>query len=144
MSRSGYSNGGDDDEWSLIRWRGQVASATRGKRGQAMLRDLLAALEAMSQKRLIAHDLIANGEVCAIGSLGLARGVEMEGLDVENYRSIAQTFDVAAPLVQEIEWMNDEGTWQETPEQRWSRMRDWVASQIKAAPASPAPDSMPG
>lgn len=144
MSRSGYSE--DGDEWSLICWRGAVASATRGKRGQTMLRDLLEALNAMPNKRLIAHDLIADGEVCAIGSLGLARGVKMEGLDVEDYGGIARTFGVAAPLVQEIEWMNDEGSciWQETPEQRWIRMRGWVASQIKAAPASPSPDSVSG
>lgn len=132
MSRSGMSDDCDND-WYQIMWRGRVASATRGKRGQAMLRDLLAALDVMSQKRLIAHDLIADGQVCAIGSLGLARGVEMERLDVDDYESIAKTFGVAAPLVQEIEWMNDEaGIWKETPEQRWSRMRQWVESQIKS------------
>jgi hypothetical protein len=142
MSRSGYSDDYDyDGEWRQIMWRGRVASATRGKRGQAMLRDLLAALDVMPQKRLIAHDLVANGEVCAIGSLGLARGVEMEKLDVEDYGTIAKTFDVAAPLVQEIEWINDEGAtvFKETPEQRWGRMRDWVASQIKTAPSARVP-----
>lgn len=33
MSRSGYSE--DLDMWDLIRWRGAVKSALRGKRGQA-------------------------------------------------------------------------------------------------------------
>lgn len=42
MSRSGYSE--ELDQWDLIRWRGQVASAIRGKRGQAFLRAMLAAL----------------------------------------------------------------------------------------------------
>jgi hypothetical protein len=45
MSRSGYSD--DHSEWDLIRWRGAVASAIRGKRGQAFLRELLVALDAM-------------------------------------------------------------------------------------------------
>ncbi|MDB5848220.1 MAG: hypothetical protein JWP29_1972 [Rhodoferax sp.] len=134
MSRSGYSDD-CDSEWQLIMWRGRVASATRGKRGQAMLRELLVALDALPTKRLIAHELIADGDVCAIGSLGLARGVEMEKLDVEDYRAVARTFGVAEPLVREIEWVNDEAGWgNETPEARWSRMRDWIASQIKSAP----------
>lgn len=145
MSRSGYSDDGDCDQWQHIMWRGRVASATRGARGQAMLRDLLAALDAMPNKRLIAHELIAEGEVCAIGSLGLARGVEMEKLDVENFGQIADTFGVAAPLVQEIEWWNDEGgLYRETPEQRWTRMRAWVAKQIKGHSLPPAPLPAPG
>jgi hypothetical protein len=37
MSRSGYSD--DLENWSLIRWRGAVASAIRGRRGQAFLRE---------------------------------------------------------------------------------------------------------
>lgn len=72
MSRSGYSVDGDYSEWQQIMHRGRVASATRGKRGQAMLRDLLGALDAMPHKRLIAHDLIAAGKVCAISSLRAA------------------------------------------------------------------------
>lgn len=32
MSRCGYSD--DYDQWALIRWRGAVESAIRGKRGQ--------------------------------------------------------------------------------------------------------------
>jgi len=55
VSRSGYSD--DLDNWDLIKWRGQVASATRGKRGQKLLTDLLAALNAMSEHSLIAHEL---------------------------------------------------------------------------------------
>ena len=41
MSRSGYTDG--FEMWSVIRWRGAVASAIRGQRGQRLLRDLLAA-----------------------------------------------------------------------------------------------------
>ena len=56
MSRSDY-NSDNYSEWSLIRWRGAVASATRGKRGQSFLRDLLASLDAMPVKRLISDEL---------------------------------------------------------------------------------------
>lgn len=52
MSRSGYADWCDDN-WAMIRWRGAVASAVRGKRGQAFLRELATTLDAMPEKRLI-------------------------------------------------------------------------------------------
>ena len=60
MSRSGYVDG-DDDQWASIRYRGAVKSAIRGRRGQAFLREMLAALDAMPEKRLIAGDLVFDG-----------------------------------------------------------------------------------
>lgn len=58
MSRSGYIDDYDDDNGSLAMYRGQVASAMRGKRGQAFLRGLLSALDEMPEKRLIAGHLV--------------------------------------------------------------------------------------
>ena len=46
MSRSGYSD--DCDTWPLICWRGAVASALRGRRGQQFLIELRDALDAIS------------------------------------------------------------------------------------------------
>lgn len=140
MSRSGYSD--DLDQWDLIRWRGQVASAIRGKRGQAFLRDLAAALDAMPEKRLITHDLERpDGSVCALGCIGKARGISLPNVsdeyddDHETHRiELAASFDIAHQLVAEIEFENDEGTvFTETPEQRWVRMRAWVANQLGAS-----------
>lgn len=137
MSRSGYTED-CDDQWRHIMWRGTVASAIRGKRGQAFLREMAEALDAMPEKRLVPHVLVQAGEVCAIGSVGAKRGVAMEALDPENPQQIAGAFGVAAPLVQEIEWMNDEaGPHKETPEQRWQRMRAWVAQQLRKPAAEP-------
>lgn len=140
MSRSGYSDDFDFDNWSHIRWRGQVASATRGKRGQAFLRELVEALDAMPEKRLIANDLEHAGNVCAIGSVGFSRGVDMSALDPHDYDTIAGTFGIAHQLVQEIEWENDEaymGDWDSencrsnsTPEGRWEHMRAWAVSNL--------------
>ncbi|MDE2469410.1 MAG: hypothetical protein KGL35_11855 [Bradyrhizobium sp.] len=156
MSRSGYDNDGDYEPWSHIMWRGQVASAIRGKRGQSFLRELVAALDAMPEKRLIAHNLIvspadtygpppewqfyrdikADSEcgVCAIGAVGVKRGVNLYSLDPDNYNSIADAFGIAPQLVQEIECINDD-TWfgANTPEARWQRVRDWAAARIKDA-----------
>lgn len=131
MSRSGYSDDYDLENWDLIRWRGQVASAIRGKRGQAFLRELVAALDAMPEKRLIANELESFGNVCAIGSVGMQRGVDMTKLDPEDYDGIAATFGIAHQLVQEIEFMNDEAFYGETPEGRWKFMRDWAVRKLK-------------
>lgn len=46
MSRSGYTDEyGDGDPLALGRWRQAVKRSIEGKRGQAMLRELLEALE---------------------------------------------------------------------------------------------------
>ena len=129
MSRSGYSY--DLDSWALIRWRGAVASAVRGKRGQSLLTEMLAALDAMPEKKLITEELIQDGDVCALGALGLARGLDMAKVDPEQYDQVAALFGVAEPLVREIESINDDSYHGETPNGRWTRVRKWVAGQIK-------------
>lgn len=141
MSRSGYSEDYDDN-WSWIRWNGVVASATRGKRGQAFLRDLLVALDAMPSKRLISNDLIREDStgfenVCAIGALGKARGLDLNPIDPDDPDRVAGVFNIATPLAREVVYVNDQaGHWKETPEARWFRVRAWVASQIKS-PSDP-------
>lgn len=129
MSRSGYSD--DCDGWSLICWRGAVTSAIRGKRGQEFLSQLADALDEMPVKRLVAQELEAGGEFCTIGVLGAKRGIELSKLDPNDREEVAGVFGIAPALAAEIVFMNDEGSWQkESPEQRWSRMRQWVADQI--------------
>ena len=168
MSRSGYHDD-LDDPLAHGRWRARVASATRGKRGQKLLRDLLAALDAMPEKRLIADEIEVSavadekhaqswvklfndqsaaeryrklhvdnrppeyreGDVCALGAIGRVRGVDLSDLDPEQPERVAEVFDIAEPLAREIFYMNDEVGHRETPEQRWQRMRNWVAAQIK-------------
>lgn len=135
MSRSGYSD--DYDQWSLIRYRGAVASATRGKRGQAFFTELLAALEAMPDKRLISQEIVAPyGEVCALGALGRARALDMSGLDPEDAETVAGTFGIADALAREVVFMNDEGFWGVTPEQRYEKMLGWVKSCLGKQGAS--------
>ena len=141
MSRSGYSD--DGDQWGLIKYRGQVASAIRGKRGQAFLRELIEALDAMPEKRLIADELqseapafippmyaILPGSVCALGSVGLKRGVDLKVLDPRDHRALADVFGVAHQLICEVEFENDEALWRATPEARWRHMRDWAARHL--------------
>lgn len=132
MSRSGYSD--DIDNWALIKWRGQVASAFRGARGQQMLRDILTAMDAMPVKELIANNVVCSDGVCAMGAAAASRGVDVTEIDPENYEAVASAMNIAPQMAQEIAYMNDEGTWgNETPSERFVRMRNWVSNQIKDA-----------
>ena len=109
MSRSGYCDDyGDDDPLALGRYRAQVASAIRGKRGQALLRELLAALDAMPEKQLVAGDLEADGQFCALGVVGQARGLNLAAIDTYDVESLGGTFNIADQLAREIMWVNDE------------------------------------
>lgn len=116
-------------------YRGAVASATKGKRGQALLKELLGAMDAMENKRLVAWELEKDGEVCALGALGKARGIDMSKLDPEYAKQVAKTFGIAPALAREIVYMNDEAVWnKEKPAARFTRMREWIASKILPDP----------
>lgn len=139
MSRSNYND--DIDQWALIRWRGAVNAATVGKRGQEFFRGLLAALDALPEKKLIANELVENssGCVCALGALGKARGIDMADIDPEDSERVAGIFNIADALSREVVYMNDEyGPWEETPEHRFTRVRAWVMKQIKPVAAEAA------
>lgn len=151
MSRHGYSD--ELDQWDLIKWRGQVASAIRGKRGQKLLIDLVKALDSMPEKALIANKLVtASGKVCALGAVGQLRGTEMPMLDRNgdeydgddfDSHEMADLFDVAYQLAAEVMWQNDDGgsdhkvingKWTyapETPQERWARVRAWAIKHIQ-------------
>lgn len=130
MSRSGYSD--DLDNWALIKWRGQVASAIRGKRGQALLHDLASAMDAMPDKVLISNALQQEGAYCALGAVGAKRGIDLKCIDPYDQEQVSKSFDVAIALACEIMFINDEKAWTpETPEQRWKRVRAWVAEQLR-------------
>lgn len=129
MSRSGYSD--DGCGWSTICWRGAVASASRGYRGQAFFKALLAALDELPVKRLIADNLVQDGEFCLLGVLGSQRGIDIEQIDPEDSDTVANQFNIAPALAKEVVWINDEaGHYNETPEDRFIRARAWVAAQI--------------
>lgn len=129
MGRSGYDV--DCDGWALIRWRGAVSSAIRGERGQAFLRELRDAMDAMPDKRLVAEELQADGCYCAMGVVAAARGVDMTALDAWDYDQVSKSLGIAQAMAREIAFMNDEWDWNETPEHRWTRMREWVDEQIR-------------
>lgn len=141
MSRSGYSDGFDGPDLWL--YRGAVQSAINGRRGQSFLREMLAAMDALPVKRLIAHDLaradlvsfshwgmIEAPSVCAIGTVGRSRGIDMRDLDPEESEKVAKAFGIAESMAREIVFMNDEAWWRVTPEERFTKMREWIVENI--------------
>ncbi len=111
MSRHGYSD--DFESNQLAMWRGVIASATRGKRGQAFFRALIEALDAMPEKRLVEGELQTDeGAVCALGCLGKARGVDIGSVDTTDWDALGELFNIAPQLAQ-----------------------DWAARQIRIEPS---------
>lgn len=165
MSRHGYSEDGDwDDNLSLGRWRAQVASAVRGKRGQQFLRDLVAALDALPEPKLVAGHLeTTDGAVCALGALGRFRQVklpdpenpeETDPEDEADWGWLGDAFNIAPQLAQETMFVNDEhvprvtasagylafgheyaqGPAEHPDASRWRAVRRWAARQIVVTP----------
>lgn len=161
MSRSGYTDDyGADDQWGLIRWRGAVNSAIKGKRGQAFLRELAAAMDAMPVKELVANEFQAEGQFCTLGVVGAARGVDLSKLDPDDCDvrvDVAKALGIAEAMAAEVMYENDDDYddwhWIEVevcgPMQlyerhkrtvrvdvadaagrRWRRMRAWVEKHI--------------
>jgi hypothetical protein len=131
MSRSGYIDDFDDN-WALVKWRGAVASAINGFRGQAALITLRDALDSMPSKRLIKGELITkDGDVCAMGRLAQVSERNVTDVDPYNSEQVAKRLGLAEAMVREIAFVNDDNPL-ETPENRWTRMRRWVESNIRS------------
>lgn len=130
MNRSNYTDDCDMDPLDLGRWRAQVASAIRGRRGQDFLRELAAAMDAMPEKVLIANELIdEEGDCCTIGVVCKARGIDVSAIDIECPDGVGEAVGISHQLVAEIEFLNDYRP-NEDPKSRWTRMRKWVESKI--------------
>jgi|ERR1700677_3206164 len=136
MSRSSYSD--DIDQWDLIRWRGQVASTIRGNRGQAFLLEMWKAMQSLPEHKLIAKELEADGAVCALGSVGKARGINMAEIDPEDYELVAKAFGIPRQLAQEIMWMNDEAWGNVQPALRFEQMKKWIEDNLRPVADDPA------
>lgn len=157
MSRSGYCDD-MDDALALGRWRAAVNSAIKGKRGQAFLLEMLAALDALPEKKLIANELVeADGQVCALGAVAKARALDTTQIDAYDHDSIHSHFGIANAMAREIIWINDEVNGQHvevegppryrggrqpmiyvrpSPERRFAKVREWIVSQIKTEQAA--------
>lgn len=160
MSRCSMFEYEPEDTRDVLRmyaWDANLDRQIKGKRGQAFLRELLAALEALPSKRLVANELAKDGEVCTLGALALKRRTDA-GEDRE--RVLADLGSICVDPDQEpdderayedmeawakrvlacpsmlafvIPHENDED-WRSTPEQRYTAMVMWVRSLIMEKP----------
>jgi hypothetical protein len=154
MSRSGYIDDGDQREVAM--WRGWVESAFRSYAGRAFLREMIEALDAMPVKELIAEAIVeGDGGVCALGSVARRRGemtIAELPLDPTDSAAVAAAFRLSEYIVRETAYENDEVRPQmqpiygplkpglpayfrpeETPAQRWQRMRAWAQDRLDRA-----------
>ncbi len=140
----------------------EFAKRPGDKRGQALLRELLTALDFMPEKRLVAGELEAEGSFCALGVVGQVRGLNLATIDTYDVESLGPKFNISEALAREIMWINDESVtsheWVRTgdpypnewkrvdvvngAERRWIIVRDWVAAHL--APPTPAPGKQEG
>lgn len=142
VGRSGYSDDWDGRGVAPELYRRAVENAINGKRGQAFLTELVAALDALPAKRLIEGDLERDGEVCAIGAVGRARGLDMKPLHVDSPSHLAEAFKIPRCLVAEIEFENDDDfsyTKSLTPEERFDHIRRWAVAQLCPVPQEKKP-----
>ncbi len=140
MSRSGYS----DDCENLNLYRGNVDRSLAGRRGQAFLAEMAAALDAMPDKKLSAKVLARDGEACALGVVAIKRGLDVSTIDETEPEDVAAAFGISRVMAAEIAYVNDEcgggyrnGKFADTDDtsaQRWERVRKWVAEHTKGTP----------
>lgn len=120
-------------------WQGNVQRSLRGKKGQAELRELKAALLALPEKRLIIGALERDGEVCAIAAYA-----KYKGLSLAEYKPDPELYDedvdsdevgIAGGMPRLVAWevvcRNDMHYDNCTPEQRYEKMLAWVERMLK-------------
>jgi len=132
MNRSRYNDDVELDA-NYYLFRANVDRSIKGRRGQAFLRELAAEMDAMPERVLIEGELIdAEGNCCAIGVVCKARGLDVTKVDDHEPDEVGALVGISRQMAAEIAYMNDE-EWShsQTLEQRWTRMRKWVAEQLK-------------
>lgn len=136
MSRVLYN---EDNIWAGIRWAGAAKKAIYGKKGQALLRELEAALLALPEPKLIDDEFATSeGDVCALGALAKARGFDANDMvywEVEPETAQAK-LGMTFTLAWEIISQNDDGpfpgygAYRWTPEQRYQHVLRWVRQHL--------------
>lgn len=126
-----YEGEESDEPGAQGRWQGQLMSQIRGKKGQAFLRELLASLEAIPDKRLTEGAIAKDGCVCALGAVALKRrtdagesrdavladlasiNVDVDDIDHDGGDTVTgwAERELATPelLAIQIPWVNDDG-----------------------------------
>lgn len=135
--------GESDDPLDWGRYQAALQSSLRGRRGQQLLRDLIAGLDALPEPEL-SRGVLADREtgcVCALGAVGLQRGQALDELAHEDFtrgadpEDLAQQFDISPTLANEIVQTNDEW-WHKSNEKqareaRFQYVKEWAMSHLR-------------
>lgn len=127
-SRVNYSDEEDYPGQSGL-FQANCDRSLRGKKGQAELRELKAALLALPEKYLLGNLLYDDaGGVCAIGAYGKYKGVNLATFDPEE--GDHDEVGIAGGMPRLVAWkvveMNDIELETAKPEQRYRRMLAWI------------------
>ena len=100
----------------------------------------------MPVKELIAGEVVRDeAHVCAIGAVAVARKADVSKLDIYDGDEVGRMFGITSVLAREIAYENDEHRsynyeahrfQEETPAERWTRMRAWVAANLTKEPVA--------
>jgi hypothetical protein len=122
-------------------WQGNCQRSLSGRKGQAALRELRAALLALPSKRLIANELDDGADCCAIGALVRYKSLtpksdreyEMEEVGVEcgMPRMVAWKVVELNDVQLDRRWDGMKSV-ELTPEERYDAVLKWVGEQLNA------------
>ena len=141
MSR--FWEGESDDPLDWGRYEAAKRSTLRGKRGQAFLRELIAALDALPKPELSEGALgdRRTGCVCALGAVALAQGDSFDDLAKDDGswgpEDAAEWYGISPTLANEIISANDEwrdGNDAKTRQSRWRVVRAWAVRHLIEPP----------
>jgi len=149
----------DDEDFpgQFMLWQANCHRSVNGKKGQAFLRRVEAALLAMPEKRLIREAIVeADGDVCALGSVAVHEGKEVSpeldydpedfGMKLGAPRLVAWRLVEINDIQCDYDYLTAQGPLpinrggfsgagysvrvNVTPEERYERVLAWVRSQL--------------
>ena len=143
MSRYCDSDDYDWEPWMEGQAAGAMRSAIRGRRGQQLLRDLVAGLDALPVPELAAGALEdpETGCVCALGAVRIHRGAAAVPLRFDptdpdiDWRDLAEPFDISETLANAVVSQNEYGSKrndEQSRRRRWQSVRAWAAGNLLA------------
>ena len=145
MSRYCSDDDYDYEPWMEGQAAGAMRSAIRGRRGQRLLRDLIAGLDALPVPELAAGSLEdpETGCVCALGAVRMQRGAEAVPLRFDpndpdvGWRDLAQPYDISETLAHAVICQNeygDERNDESSRRRRWRSVRAWAMGHLIKPP----------
>ncbi len=146
---------GDGEGMPPQLWMQAVRNALKGKRGQAILRELKEALLSLPRPHLISGVVAFEGEVCPLGALARRRIEAGEAIkvygrtlrtaeDLESMRfdlgdemgavELGEAMGLKRAMAWGLAYENDEGgPWKETDAGRYQRILGWIEGCLEKA-----------